>query len=125
MSFHIENKQTGDVAVLRCVGKMVRAAALRLLKDAVTGMSQLRVIVLDLSDVTMVGARGLGTLVSLHNWAGANGIQLKLVNPSKVMREMLELTGLTSVLQVSSLDEVIQIFCNSDRAIESAERAVA
>jgi len=125
MSFHIEKKQTGDVAVLQCAGKMVRAAALRLLKDAVTGMSQLRVIVLDLSDVTMVGARGLGTLVSLHNWAGASGIQLKLVNPSKVMREMLELTGLTSVLQVSSLDEVIQIFCNSDRAIESAERAVA
>jgi len=73
----------------------------------------------------MVGARGLGTLVSLHNWADANGIQLKLMNPSKLFREMLELTGLTSVLQVSSLDDVIQMFCNSDRAIESAQRAVA
>jgi anti-anti-sigma factor len=80
---------------------------------------------MDLSEVPMVGAGGLGTLVSLHNWASANGIQLKLVNPSELVREMLELTGLTSVLHVSSLDDVIQLLCNSDRAIENVDRAVA
>jgi anti-anti-sigma factor len=125
MSFHIEKKQTGGVAVLQCAGKMVCAEALSLLRDAVTSLSQLRVIVLDLSEVAIVGARGLGMLVSLRNWACANGIQLKLVNPSKLVREMLEITGLTSVLQVSSLDDVIQIFCNADSAIENVHRAVA
>jgi len=73
----------------------------------------------------MVGARGLGMLVSLHNWACANDIRLKLVNPSKLVREILDLTGLTSVLHLSSVDDVIQIFCTSDLAIEHVDRAVA
>lgn len=125
MSLHIDKKQTGDVAVLQCAGRIVSTESLCLLSDAVTGLSQSRVIVLDLSEVAMVGARGLGTLVSLHNWASANGIQLKLVNPSKLMREILDLTGLTSVLHVSSLDEVIEMFCSVDRTIENVQGAVA
>jgi anti-anti-sigma factor len=125
MSLHIEKEQCGDVAVVRCAGKMVRSEALCLLRDAVTGLSQARVIVLDLSEVSMLGARGLGMLVFLHNWACGNGIHLRLVNPSKLVRDMLEVTGLTSVLHISSIDDLIQIFCTSDRAIEHVERAVA
>jgi len=125
MSLHIEIEQTGDVAVLQCEGRIVRAEALGLVKDAVTRLSPLRVLVLDLSGVEMLDARGLGMLVSLHNWACANDIQLKLVNPSKLVRDMLELTGLTSVLHVSSVEDVIEIFCGSDLAIENVTRAVA
>jgi len=125
MSLHIKQEQTDDVAVVRCAGRIVRTEALCLLRDAVTRFSRARVIVLDLSEVTMVGARGLGTFVSLHNWASANGIQLKLVNPSKFVHEMLELTGLTSVLNISSMNDLIRIFCNSDRAVEIVDRAVA
>lgn len=125
MSFYINTEQTGDVAVLQCAGRMVRAQALSLLKDAVTSLSQLRLVVLDLSEVEMVDASGLGVLVSLHNWACAKGIQLKLVNPSKLVRQMLELTKLTSVLHISSVEDVIQIFCNGDRAIQNVAGAVA
>jgi len=125
MSLHIEKEQAGDVAVLQCAGKMVDTGALSLLRDAVTGLRQARVIVLDLSEVTLLGASGLGMLVFLHNWAGANGIQLKLVNPSSWIREMLELTGLTSVLHITSVDDVIQMFCNPVHAIANAQRAAA
>ena len=121
MSFYINTEQTGDVAVLQCAGRIVRARALSLLKDAVTGLSQLRVVVLDLSEVEMLDAGGFGVLVSLHNWACANGIQLKLVNPSKQVRQMIELTRLTSVLHISSVEDVIKIFCSGDRSIESEE----
>ena len=125
MSCYIKTEQIGDVAVLQCAGRIVRAHALCLLRDAVTRLSQLRVIVLDLSRVEMLDAGGLGVLVLLQNWAGANGVQLKLVNPSKLMREMLELTRLTSVLHVSSVEDVIQTLCSVDRAIENVNRAVA
>jgi anti-anti-sigma regulatory factor len=63
MSLHIE----GDVTVLQCVGRMMNAEALGLVKDAVTRLSPLRVIVLDLSEVEMLDAGGLGMLVSLRN----------------------------------------------------------
>jgi anti-sigma B factor antagonist len=125
MSFYINTEQTGDVAVLQCAGRIVRAQALSLLKDAVASLSQLRVVVLDLSEVEMVDAGGLGVLVSLHNWACAKGLQLNLVNPSKLVRQMLELTRLTSVLHISSVEDVIQIFCSSDRVIENVNRALA
>jgi anti-anti-sigma factor len=125
MSLHIEVEQVGDVAVLQCTGRIVQPEALRHLENTVTGLSRLRIIVLDLSAAEGADARGLGTLVFLHNWARAAGIQLKLVNPSKLVREMLELTGLTSVLRISSVDDIIQVFCDSDRAIENVDRAVA
>lgn len=125
MSFYISTQQIGDVAVLQCTGRVVGPESLTALKEAVTSLSQLRVIVLDVSSVEMLDARGLGMLVFLHNWACATGIQVKLVNPSKLVRVMLEVTELTSVLHVSSVDDVIEMFCTSPRAIENVNRAVA
>ena len=125
MSFYISTEQIGGVAVLQCAGRVVGPESLTGLKEAVTSLSQLRVIVLDLTSVELLDARSLGMLVFLHNWACATGIQVKLVDPSKLVREMLEVTGLTSVLHVSSVDDVIEMFCTSHRAIENVDRAVA
>jgi len=125
MSLGVEIEQAADVAVLQCSGRMVGTEALGLVIDAATRLSRLRVVVFDLSEVEMLDASGLGMLVSLHNWACANDTQIKVVNPSKLVREVLELTGLTSVLHVSSLQDLIEIFCGPDRAIENATRAVA
>ena len=125
MSLYINIEQAADVAVLQCAGRMVRSQALSLLKDAVTSLSRLRVVVLDLSEVEMLDAGGLGMLVSLHNWACVNEIQLKLVNPSKPVRQTLELIRLTSVFHISSVEDVLQIFCSGGQANKSVVGAVA
>ena len=125
MSLRIKFERTSDVAVVRCGGRLVRGEALNFLKDAVTSLSGLRVIVLDLSEVEMLDGGGLGILVFLHKWTRSAGIQLKLVNPSSLVLEMLTRTKLTSVLHVSSIVDVVQIFCNSDGSIENVDRAVA
>ena len=91
MSFYIRTEQTGDVAVLQCAGRIVRAQALSLLKVAVTSLSQMRVVVLDLSEVEMVDAGGLGVLVSLRNWACAKDIQLKLVKLRQALSNFFHL----------------------------------
>jgi anti-anti-sigma factor len=125
MSLHIKMEQTSDVAVLQCCGRLVCGEALHLLKDAVTSLSGLRVIVLDLAEVEMLDGGGLGMLVLLHEWTRSSGIQLKLVNPSCLAREMLMRTRLTSVLHVSSIDEIVDIVCNSHRTTENEDRAAA
>ena len=125
MSLRIKMEQTGDVCVLQCAGRLVCGEALHLLKDAVTSLSRLRVVVLDLSEVEMLDGGGLGMLVFLHNWTRVKGIQLKLVNPSSLAREMLERTGLTSVLHISSVDDVIEIICDSVGTTENVDREVA
>jgi anti-anti-sigma factor len=114
MLLHIKSEQTKGVAMLHCTGKIVRAKALGLLKAAVTRLTQMRVIVLDLSGVVMLDAGGLGMLVFLHSWTNDNGIQLTLVNPSNFVQEMLERTQLTRVLHVSSVDDAVEVLCNSD-----------
>jgi anti-anti-sigma factor len=125
MSFYIKSEQTNDVVVVQCAGRMVRGEALRLVKGAVTTLTQPRIIVLDLAEVKMLDAAGLGMLVFLHCWTRDNGIQLKLVNPSKLAREVLEQTRLASILNISSVEDALEILCNAHSTIENVNRAVA
>ena len=125
MSLCIKMEQTGDVGVLQCAGRLVRGEAFHVLKDAVTSFSRPRVVILDMSELEMLDGGGLGILVFLHNWTHAAGIELMLVNPSSLAREMLVRTRLTSVLHVSSMVDVVAIFCNSVGTTEKADRAVA
>jgi anti-anti-sigma factor len=125
MSLHIKSEQTGDVAVLQCAGRVVRGEALHFLKDAVTGLKKPRVVVLDLSAVEMLDGGGLGMLVFLHRWTRDHAIQLKLVNPSNFVREMLDRTRLSCVFNISSVDDAVEILCTSHQADQTVNRAVA
>jgi anti-anti-sigma factor len=126
MSLHIKSEQTGDVAVLQCAGRIVRGEAIHSLKDAVVGLKQPRVVVLDLTGVEMLDGGGLGILVFLHRWTRDHDIQLKLVNPSSFVREMLDRTRLTCVFNISSVDDAVEILCTSVTATTpDVNRAVA
>jgi len=125
MSLSIRREQTGDVAVLQCAGRVVRGEALHFLKDAVTGLKKPRVIVLDLSEVEMLDGGGLGMLVFLHRWTRERNIQLKLVNPSDFVREMLDRTRLTCVFNISSMEDVVEILCTASQVPLDEARAVA
>jgi anti-anti-sigma factor len=128
MSFHIKSEQSNDVAVLQCAGRIVRGEAIHFLKDAVVSLKNPRVIVLDLTAVTMLDGGGLGMLVFLHRWTRDQGIQLKLVNPSLFVREMLDRTRLSCVFNISSVDDAVEILCTSNQVElhePRAERAVA
>jgi len=125
MSLSIRREQTGDVAVLQCAGRVVRGEALHFLKDAVTGLKKPRVIVLDLSEVEMLDGGGLGMLVFLHRWTRERCIQLKLVNPSDFVREMLDRTRLSCVFNISSIEDVVEILCTASQVPLDEARAVA
>lgn len=128
MSFHIKSEQSNDVAVLQCAGRIVRGEAIHFLREAVISLQKPRVIVLDLTEVTMLDGGGLGMLVFLHRWTRDRCIQLKLVNPSMFVREMLDRTRLTCVFNVSSMDDAVEILCTSvhvEQPESRVERAVA
>jgi anti-anti-sigma factor len=119
MSLWIKREKTSDIAVLQCTGRIVRGESLRLLRDAVISLIQPRVVVLDLSGVKMLDCSGLGMLVFLHCWTLEHGTRLTLVNPSDLVREMLERTGLTCVLHISSVDDAVQILCSPTENVNS------
>jgi anti-anti-sigma factor len=103
----IDVEKTGDVAVVRCAGRIVRGEEVRMLRNAVVSENDTRIVVLDLSDVEMLDAGGLTALLSLHQWARSRGIQLKLVNPSHFVREVLERTRLNRVFDISTLGHAL------------------
>jgi anti-anti-sigma factor len=105
----VDVEKTGDVAVVRCNGRIVRGEEVRTLRSAVVSEKGSRIVVLDLSEVEMLDAGGLTTLLSLHQWARSRGVQLKLVNPSHFVREILTRTQLDHVFDVSTLDHALMV----------------
>ncbi len=109
MTFQVNVQHTGDVAVVNCAGRIVRGEPACALKNAVLSQRDARIVVLDLSDVATVDGGGLGTLVLLRRWTKDNGIQMKLVNPSPLVRELLERTQLDRIFDISSVDDALAI----------------
>jgi anti-anti-sigma factor len=110
----IDVERNSEVAVVHCNGRLVRGMEVGMLRNAVVSQKTTRVVVLDLSQVEFMDAGGLNALVSLHHWTGNHGIQLKLVNPSPLVRDMLTRTRLNRVLDISSLRDVLTILSGVD-----------
>ena len=83
------------VVTVRCQGRLVRGQETALLCAVIQQHG--RDIILDLSGVTAMDAAGIGALVSLQ----AGGTYLKLVGPSLAVRQVLSLTSLDSVFEIS------------------------
>jgi anti-anti-sigma factor len=119
----IDVEKTGDVAVVRCVGRIVRGAGVRTLKNAVLSEKNVRIVVIDLSDVETLDAGGLTALLSLQQWARNCNVQLKLVNPSHFVNEVLTRTGLNRVFEISKFEHAL--FVLSARDCHHAKYAAA
>jgi anti-anti-sigma factor len=99
-------RSRGEIAVLRCMGRMVAGEDTRSLWDGVRHADGKRLVVLDLAEVDALDAAGLGLLVFLHTSATIGGMELKLINPTQRTRKLLALTNLDSVLEICSPQDV-------------------
>lgn len=82
----------GEVAILRCRGRIVCGEESALLCSA----AEARTAVVDLSEVEAIDAAGIGALVSLQ----AAGIYLKLIDPAPQVREVLKVTKVDSIFEI-------------------------
>ena len=119
----IDVERTGDVAVVRCAGRIVRGQEVHTLRTAVIGEKNSRIVVLDLTEVESIDAGGLNTLVSLHEWSRSRGVQLKLVNPSHFVKEMLTRTKLDRVFDISTFRRALHVLTGAGCASYAASIA--
>jgi len=105
----IDVEKASDVAVVHCGGRLVRGAEVATLRNAVVSEKTARIMVLDLSQLEFMDGGGLNALVSLHHWTRNHGVQLKLVNPSRFVNEMLTRTRLNHVFEISSLHDALRV----------------
>jgi anti-sigma B factor antagonist len=59
-------------------------------------------LVLDLKNVSMIDSSGLGALVAVHSSAKAGGATLRLCNLGSRTNELLQMTRLLTVFEVSN-----------------------
>ena len=114
MEFKFQVECLQDVAVVNCSGRMVRGAALDEFQRRIEQLERVRVLVLDVSEVTQLDAGGLGTLLLVRRWAMQKSAKMKLVNPPVFFRSMLQATHLTAVFEISSVREAICILRSTE-----------
>jgi anti-anti-sigma factor len=72
----------------------------------VVGEADKRSVMIDLAGVDIIDAAGLGLFAFLHSLGYALGFELQLTNPTFRICELLELTRLDSVLDISRSEGV-------------------
>ena len=102
----------GETATLRCEGRIVAGDDVSRLKAAILCHQDSKTLVLDLENVGMIDGSGLGLLAFVAGWTRVMGTEVKLVNPSRRVRELLALTKLDSVLDICSAEQVQHIPAN-------------
>src|SRR5580700_11642343 len=96
----------GELAVVRCEGRIVQSDSAYKLRKAVTSQTDARIVVLELSEVSAIGGDGLGMLVFLQRWAREHNIRFLLFHPSKSVQNKLKRARSTAEFYITSLEEM-------------------
>jgi anti-sigma B factor antagonist len=98
----IETRTVGDVRILDCSGKITLGEGTMAVRNTVRDIlkNNGKKIILNLADVNYIDSSGIGELVSTYSTVSNGGGQLKLLNLTKKIQELLAITKLLTVFQV-------------------------
>lgn len=109
----IEERQVGEVMVLDLKGKITLGEGDEVLKDKINSLlhqGQKRIL-LNLADVPYIDSAGLGEIVRTYTTVSRQGGQLKLVNLTKRITDLLMITKLLTVFETFDAEpEAIKSF---------------
>ena len=95
----VHTRNLGNVAVVCLQGRIVNGETASL-REAVDSQLEKSAVVLDFAQVSMIDASGLGLILSLRKQAESRGVGLKLMNVSKFVKQVFEVTRLDTVFEV-------------------------
>jgi anti-anti-sigma factor len=109
----------GELTVVECEGRIVQSDSVHQLREAVTSLTDARIVVLELSEVSALGGGGLGMLVFLQRWARENNIRFLLFNPSESVQSALKRARSIAEFYIPSFEEMIALlaYANSRYAL--------
>lgn len=110
MSMSINIRRMGDVIVVDVSGRITLGDGASTLRDTLRTMPREthKKILLNLGDASYIDSSGLGVLVSAFASITSQGGQLKLLNLTKRVRDLLLITKLLTVFEVFD-DELVAI----------------
>lgn len=102
MSAKISPRQVGDVTVLDVTGRITLGEGSSNLRDGIRDSLAKgnKKILLNLGDVSYIDSSGIGELVSGFTSVANQGGQMKLINLTKRVKDLLQITKLYTVFEV-------------------------
>jgi len=103
----IQQRMVGDVAIIDLTGRLMLREGDELLRDKIKSLIQQgqKRFVLNLADVPYMDSAGLGEVVCTYTTALKQGGDLKLLRPTKHVKELLIITRLSTILGVFESEE--------------------
>ena len=110
----VHTRKLGNVAVVSVQGRIVNGETASL-REEVGSQLNSNSVVLDLARVSTIDASGLGLMVSLRNLAETKGVGLKLMNVSKFVCQVFEITRLDTVFEVIPREKALPAISQTSR----------
>ena len=113
MALKITNHEVDGVTVVALDGRIVLGEETSSLRETVKNLlaDGKKKLVLDLKNVSLIDSAGLGTLVSVRHSANSRGTSLRLCNLGTRTNELLQVTRLVTVFEVSNSEaEAVRSF---------------
>lgn len=102
MSVKLTTRQVGDVTVIDANGRITLGEGSSTFRDSIKDLTAKgnKKILLNLGDVTYIDSSGIGEMVSGFTSVTNQGGQLKLLNLTKRVKDLLQITKLYTVFEV-------------------------
>jgi len=102
VSVKLNTRQIGDVSVVDVAGRITLGEGSSALRDSVREMVSKgqKKLLLNLGEVSYIDSSGIGELVSAFTTVTNGGGQLKLLNLTKRVKDLLQITKLYTVFDV-------------------------
>lgn len=106
MALKMTNRDVDGVSVVALDGRIVLGEETSSLRDKVKSLvgEGKKTVVLNMNGVTMIDSSGLGALVAAYTSAKAGGATLRLCNLGAHFNQLLQMTRLLTVFEVSDTE---------------------
>ncbi len=100
----VQYRQVADVIIIDLSGRIVAGEEAALLRDSIRGLLERgeKKIFLNLAEVPYIDSAGIGELVRAYVAMERERGCLKLLHPTRKVREVLEIVRLTTVFEIFS-----------------------
>ena len=102
MNVKLTTRKVGDVTVIDAVGRITLGEGASSLRDTIRELVAAgeKKLLLNLAEVSYIDSSGIGELVSGFTTVTNQGGQLKLLNLTKRIKDLLQITKLYTVFEV-------------------------
>jgi anti-sigma B factor antagonist len=102
VSVKLSTRQVGDVTVVDAVGRITLGEGASTFRDTVRDLASSgnKKLLLNLAEVSYIDSSGIGEMVSGFTTVTNQGGQVKLLNLTKRVKDLLQITKLYTVFEV-------------------------